>query len=161
MKGFLNIERVIFEEVQIRKAYDFLRYAGTKRVEGVALFAGVRSGMDFRLQEVVIPKQTGYILESGLMYAVDSEELRRLNVWLYNNDIELIAQIHSHPSEAYHSEADDRYPIVDTYGALSIVVPDFAAAPMNVSSWAFYRLSSSKEWDLLSSVDRERLIEIR
>ena len=37
------------------------------------------------------------------------------------------AQIHSHPHEAFHSEADDTWAIVRHEGAFSLVVPRFAA----------------------------------
>ena len=85
------------------------------------------------------------------MYAVEGEELHRINVWLYENKMKLIAQIHSHPSEAYHSEADDRFPIVDTYGGVSIVVPDFATGIITLNDWAIYRLSLNKTWDKLTN----------
>jgi len=38
----------------------------------------------------------------------------------------ILAQIHSHPGIAFHSEADDDWAIVRYEGALSIVVPFFA-----------------------------------
>jgi proteasome lid subunit RPN8/RPN11 len=160
MKGLTGIERILILEKDLQQAFGFLRYAGTQRSEGVALFAGVAAGSVFHVKEVIIPKQTGYILESGLMYAVDGSELHKINVWLYSNDMELISQIHSHPSEAYHSEADDRFPIVDTYGGLSIVVPDFATGRMDLNDWAIYRLSSQKTWDRLRKRDVEKLIQI-
>ena len=38
-----------------------------------------------------------------------------------------MAQVHSHPGEAFHSPADDRWAIPRQVGALSIVLPFFAA----------------------------------
>jgi hypothetical protein len=40
----------------------------------------------------------------------------------------VLAQVHSHPGVAFHSEADDEWAIVRYEGALSIVVPYFASA---------------------------------
>ena len=151
MIGFTNIDKIIVSKANLRKAFDFLNYAGGKRVEAVSLFAGYEEGNTFQVKEVIIPKQLSYILEQGLMYAVEGEELHRINVWLYENKMKLIAQIHSHPSEAYHSEADDRFPIVDTYGGVSIVVPDFATGIMTLNDWAIYRLSLNKTWDKLTN----------
>jgi hypothetical protein len=48
--------------------------------------------------------------------------------------------VHSHPTEAYHSETDDRYAIVTEDGGHSLVVPDFARHPMALSGCAIYRL---------------------
>jgi hypothetical protein len=161
MKGLTDIDQIVVSEKQLQEAFDFLRYTGNKRVEGVALFAGVALKNIFYIKEVIIPQQTGYILESGLMYAVHSDELHRLNVWLYKNDLQLIAQIHSHPTEAYHSDADDRYPIVDTYGGISIVVPDFARGQMLLNEWAIYRLSIRKTWDRLDAGQVSTLFKIK
>jgi len=40
-------------------------------------------------------------------------------------DDRYVARIHSHPGEAFHSEADDRNPALSFEGAVSIVVPYF------------------------------------
>ena len=63
-----------------------------------------------------------------------------MNVWLFENDLRLIAQVHTHPTEAYHSETDDAFPIVTTEGALSLVIPNFANGPANLTQYACYRL---------------------
>ncbi len=160
MKGFSNINTIVLDKIHLKKAFNFLRYAGGKGVEGIALFAGYEDSSTFFIKDVIIPKQTGYILEEGLMYAVDGEELHRINVWLYENKMKLIAQIHSHPREAYHSEADNRFPIVDTYGGISIVVPDFAMGEMTIQEWAIYRLSLNKTWDKLTSHEVDSLYKI-
>lgn len=160
MKGFTNINTIVISKFHLKKAFDFLRSAGDKRVEGIALFAGFDEGSTFFIKEVVIPQQKSYILEQGLMYAVDGDELHKINVWLYENKMKLIAQIHSHPQEAYHSSADDRFPIVDTYGGISIVVPDFATGKVTLKETAIYRLSMSKTWDKLTLVEVDSLFKI-
>ena len=53
-------------------------------------------------------------------------ELPRLNVLLHERNLTLVAQLHSHPTNAYHSSTDDTYPIVTRAGRISLVVPDFA-----------------------------------
>lgn len=160
MIGFTNIKKILISNSQLSKAFNFLRYAGEKGVEGIALFAGIEIGETFQIKEVILPKQLGYILEQGLMYAVEGEELHRINVWLYENKMKLIAQIHSHPTVAYHSEADDRFPIVDTYGGVSIVVPNFASGEILLEDCAIYRLSLNKTWDKLANPEIDSLFQI-
>jgi hypothetical protein len=89
---------------------------------------------------------------------VEGDELHRLNVWLFENHEELAAQVHSHPTEAYHSGTDDTYPIVTMRGGLSVVVPDFARAGLRGDGVANYRLGKSG-WDELSLEESRRLIE--
>lgn len=160
MKGYTHINSVILSQESLEKAYEFLRYVGTKGVEGICLFAGQMESTTFFVKEVIIPRQKGYILEQGLMYAVDNDELHDLNVWLYENNMQLIAQIHSHPGEAYHSDADDRYPIVDSYGGISIVVPDFATGEISLFDTATYRLSLNKTWKKLTRQEVKSLFTI-
>ena len=160
MNGFQEITKIIIPYECIQKAYELMRYAGKKRVEGVALFAGFEKDNVFWITQTIIPKQTAYSLEFGLLYAVDADELHRINVWLYENNLSIIAQIHSHPNEAYHSETDDAYPIVATKGGISIVVPRFAVDPIDIKNWAVYRLSSKNSWVELSYPETKKIIQI-
>lgn len=160
MIGFQGISKIIIPSECIQKAYELMRYAGKNRVEGVALFAGYEKGNEFYISQTIIPKQTAYRLELGLLYAVDADELHRINVWLYENNLTIIAQIHSHPNEAYHSETDDAYPIVATKGGISIVVPRFAEDSIDIKNWAVYRLSSENRWVELSYSETKKIIQI-
>lgn len=160
MSGFQEISKIIIPIKCIKTAYELMRCAGENRVEGVALFAGYEKGNEFYISQTIIPEQTAYKLELGLLYAVGADELHRINVWLYENNLTIIAQIHSHPNEAYHSETDDTYPIVATKGGISIVVPRFAKDPMNIKNWAIYRLSSENRWIELNYSQIEKIIKI-
>ena len=110
MIGLEDINKVEIPFSKIEEVYSHLRYAGTKRIEGVALLSGKREGEIFKVLNTIIPKQEAYNHEGGLLYTVDADELHRINVWLYRNAQQLVCQIHSHPSEAYHSDTDDAYP---------------------------------------------------
>jgi len=75
--------------------------------------------------------------------------------YLRQYKLKLVAQIHSHPREAFHSIADDQWAIVRREGALSIVVPDFAThtTPENFMLDArFYQLSQSDQWFELEDI---------
>ncbi|MDO8999838.1 MAG: hypothetical protein Q7W45_08745 [Bacteroidota bacterium] len=158
--GYLSIEKIKMPYKCIVGAYEHMRQAGQRGLEGVALFAGKEEGSVFTIDTTIVPKQKAMSLEDGLLYAVDGEELHRVNVWLYENKMSLMAQIHSHPSEAYHSQTDDAYPIVATVGGISIVVPDFASRSIDISTWAVYRLSTKGEWIELKEEEKNNLFEI-
>ena len=160
MKGFLNITKIHLPFRCIAAAYQLMRTAGHQHVEGVALFAGKESGETFTVSETIVPKQYALSIEQGLLYSVPGEELHRINVHLYERELALISQIHSHPNAAFHSETDDAYPIVTTVGGLSIVVPDFAFGPITVESWAVYRLSSENVWTEVNEEEVKELIYI-
>ncbi|TCB50264.1 hypothetical protein E0J20_25245 [Rhizobium leguminosarum bv. viciae] len=61
----------------------------------------------------------------------------------------LVAQVHSHPANAFHSQADDEWAIARHEGALSFVIPYFARST-NSSTFldqaALFRLSAQDQW---------------
>ncbi|MBL7738486.1 MAG: Mov34/MPN/PAD-1 family protein [Chitinophagaceae bacterium] len=160
MSGLAHINKVILPFSSIEYVYKRLREAGAEGVECVALWAGSISANTFEVRNTIIPAQTAYKIEMGLLYSVDGEELHRINEWLYRNSMTLIAQIHSHPSEAYHSDTDDRYPIIAVNGGVSIVIPDFAFGEFSLASWAVYRLSLKNGWIQLKETEVLSLIQI-
>ena len=52
--------------------------------------------------------------------------------------------MHSHPSDAYHSETDDAYPIATLEGSLSIVLPFFGRDGWESRDIAAYRLEQNR-----------------
>lgn len=161
MKGFLGVKTIVVPRAMISEAHAHLKRVGHAGFEGFALWAGTLEGETFTVHRTVIPVQKGVKAEEGLCVRVESEELHRLNVWLHEHAWTLIAQIHSHPTEAYHSETDDAYPIVTTVGGVSIVVPDFAHGSFILEECAVYRLMPDEGWVQLSGVDVNSLIRVK
>lgn len=160
MKGFLGVKTIIVLREALGEAHAHLSRVGRAGFEGFALWAGVLEGRRFVVRETVIPTQKGLKAENGVCVRVESEELHRINVWLYEHGYTLIAQIHSHPTDAYHSETDDEYPIVTTLGGISIVVPDFAQRSFALEECAVYRLMPGEGWMELSSAEVNGLIRV-
>jgi hypothetical protein len=94
----------------------------------------------FHVNTAHVPRQTSLRMKSGLCTRVEGDALHGLNTWLFANGETLGAQVHAHPTDAYHSHTDDSFPIVTTLGGLSLVVPDFCRAGLFARS-AAYRLS--------------------
>jgi proteasome lid subunit RPN8/RPN11 len=160
MSGLLHIESVRVPIACVESVYHHLQAMGDKGLEGVALWSGRIKDRTFEVQTTIIPAQMAGQLENGLLYAVDGEELHRINHWLYQHKQTLVAQLHSHPGEAYHSEMDNRYPIIAVFGGVSIVIPDFGFNAFSLDDWAVYRLSPEKVWAELSPSDIRSLIQI-
>ncbi len=137
-----------------------LRHISRQNLEGFALWAGVLQRDTFFVTRVRIPEQAGVRTDDGLLVMVGNDELHRLNVWLYEEGLTLIAQVHSHPTDAYHSDTDDALPIVTTVGGLSLVVPFFARNPFSLADYAVYRLMPDGDWLGLSTDEVDELIVI-
>src|SRR3990170_6468375 len=101
MNRLIDVNNVILPYACVEYVYSHLRESGKEGVEGVALWAGAIADSVFEIKNTIIPAQTAYKMEMGLLYSVDGEELHKINMWLYQNKMTLVAQIHSHPTEAY------------------------------------------------------------
>lgn len=159
-KGFLDITSIHLPKSCAYEALAWLYKAGRRKVEGVALWAGIREGNTFLVKRTIIPQQDAGSIEDGLIYVVRGEELHRIALELFDSGMQLIAQIHSHPGEAYHSQTDDAYPIVTVTGGISVVVPNFAEGGLNLTEWAVYRFLPETGWTELNQTKKETLIKL-
>src|SRR5437764_13990209 len=138
MSGLAHVKRVIVTPACVEAAHSHLRRVGQQGLEGFALWAGECDSDTFLVRANIIPEQSGLRSDLGVCVVVAGDELHRINVWLYEHGMTLIAQLHSHPDEAYHSRTDDTYPIATTIGSLSLVIPYFAREPFFLADCAVY-----------------------
>lgn len=160
MSGLLDIDRVDVPRHVVEETLGHLRSAGRRGFEGITLWAGVKSGREFAVQVNIVPEQVGRRTEHGVSVSVGEDELHRINVWLFENGMRLIAQVHSHPGTAYHSDIDDEFAIAVKSGSLSVVVPDFGFRPFALGDCAVYRLLPGSGWTYVEPDFAERLIVI-
>jgi hypothetical protein len=67
-------------------------------------------------------------------------------------------QVHTHPSEAFHSTIDDDYPIIHSEGFLSLVIPDFAMGPVGFDRAYLAEITSNGTWRELSPESRLQIV---
>ena len=126
-----------------------LRRAGAEGYELFVLWSGIIDGSELVIRTCHVPKQTSSKTRRGLMVRVEGQALHELNLWLYEHNEVLAAQVHAHPTHAFHSDTDDTFPIVTALGGLSLVVPDFARRGVLTAGSAAFRLSRSG-WDAVA-----------
>lgn len=161
MTGLTTVKSVRVPRELALKAHAYLRQVGLQGAEGFALWAGVLRDEVFRVTHTRIPVQHHLHTDGGILVVVDSDELLRTNLWLYEEGLTLVAQLHSHPTAAYHSETDDALPIVAAVGGLSLVAPDFARRPFSLADYAVYRLTPEDGWVELADDEVRELIVIK
>lgn len=155
------LRHITVNRVTIDQMLETMREFGSHGWEVLVLWVGdiePNTGKAHVVQAFV-PKQKAISNEDGVGYFVNGETLFELNRDLSDTGLRLIAQVHSHPRRAYHSDADDRYAIVTAEGGLSLVVPNFGSAPAEPTSWAVYRLHG-REWREMSTREVETLFEV-
>lgn len=154
-----GVERVTIDPEVLGVTLSSLRECGKHGYEGLVLWLGEVHAKAACVSRVIVPDQKPISNESGVGYFVEGSTLFKLNRALALSGLRLIAQVHSHPTDAYHSKADDRYAIVTAEGGLSLVVPNFGNAPLDPHLWAIYRLTRG-EWRELGAEESRVFITI-
>ncbi|QYA25152.1 hypothetical protein G3I01_06375 [Gramella sp. MT6] len=118
--------------------------------EKVLLWLGHFQGGDCIVAEIFDPIQI-----CDLHYfKIPEEGMIQLLEKLRKSGFRIVAQIHTHPFEAYHSEADDEWAIIRHLNAFSLVLPYFCATTTidnfleNVASFS---LTSKNEWKKINN----------
>ena len=91
--------------------------------EKVVLWLGNKNNGLYVVQEVFTPIQ---ITEADYFH-IPKEGMSQLMEKLKSSRKMLVAQVHTHPSEAFHSLADDEWAIVRHLGSYSLVIPSFCS----------------------------------
>lgn len=159
MKTFNSIQEFIVPKNICDETDEILRKAGLGGDEHFVLWSGVIEKQRFVAKTLHSPRQTAFQLANGLCVRVDADELHRLNKWLYENQERLAIQVHSHPTEAFHSDTDDAYPMVTTLGGLSLVVPDFCRYGVRGPDTALYRLAQVG-WEEVHPTDASHVLQM-
>lgn len=136
-----------------------LRRAGHYGLECVALWLGRGRGDRISVAELYLPEQEA----DSDFFRIPPHSISALLAHLGSSHAFVAAQVHSHPGEAFHSLADDRWALVRHEGALSLVVPHFASdttVANFTSNVAMFELAAGNLWREITQHDREELVRI-
>jgi hypothetical protein len=79
-------------------------------------------------------------------YDLDSTAIAGLWQELLVGKRSIQMQVHTHPGTAYHSSRDDALALVNSTGALSLVIPDFALGPVGLGGAFLARVKIGGDW---------------
>ncbi len=97
------------------------------------------------IREVFVPPYEA----SSDYFRISEQNMGAIFRKLRASELSILAQVHSHPMEAFHSYADDTWAIVRHIGALSIVLPYFAKNTNEhnfITKAAVFELSNDNRW---------------
>lgn len=132
------------DEGLLRQSLTILRECGAGRDECVVIWVADAAALS-QVRRVVHPVHAAH--RGG--YRIDGDWLNRFWDELADNGERIVAQVHTHPQDAFHSDRDNRYPILLTAGLYSLVIPNFAKPPFQTSTWYLARLRADGVWDKL------------
>jgi proteasome lid subunit RPN8/RPN11 len=124
---------------------DILTEAGRAHRECIVLWLGSRTSTEITVVEAYRPEQVA----AEDFFRLPRESIAALFDALRARDLMVAAQVHTHPAEAFHSAADDKWAIVRHVDALSLVLPYFArntTVACFLDDAAVFRLSPENEW---------------
>ena len=106
----------------IRLTAKAVRRVGQGRKEAAVLWQGrILTNTEAEVIKLIVPKQVA----GPAHFNISLEERLRIIDEINEVGEFILVQIHTHPKEAFHSEADDRLAVTKHLHAISIVVPHF------------------------------------
>jgi hypothetical protein len=108
----------------VAKTIEELRQGGHARTERFAVWLARKTQAQILVSKPYVPDYEA----SSDYFHLGRPAMASLIDHLRENELMIGAQLHTHPEQAFHSLADDRWAIVRHVGALSIVLPYFARA---------------------------------
>ncbi|WP_070267949.1 Mov34/MPN/PAD-1 family protein [Duganella sp. HH101] len=140
------MNKITIPQAELQQTLELLQEGGRVGCETVVFWVG----KDNQISEVFRPEQN----VRADMFHLPPAAMRNLMAYLRQNRKKILAQIHSHPNEAFHSRADDQWAVIRHQGALSFVLPEFARTTTVdnfMQEVAAFSLSASDQWVQISS----------
>ena len=145
--SLLGVRRFWVPDTIARRSVELMQRAAAGGAEIFIVWTGVPEGETLTFRRLLVPRQTPLRTRHGLLVHVDGQALFELNRDCHSNGDVVAGQIHAHPTDAYHSEADDELAIVRLPGGISVVAPDFARGGIaDADRWACFRLDAQSRW---------------
>lgn len=130
-----------------------LEPATQRRHEGVAYLLGRTDGTTGLCVHAVRPRAT----TTPGSFNVEPREMALVVQTACDLDLQIVAQVHTHPRGAAHSDGDEDGANIRYDGFFSIVVPDYGIHLPDLSGAATYHYSAASGWTLLRG-DRLRVV---
>jgi hypothetical protein len=149
----LSYDRAFVPSLLLDHTELMLRQHGACGDEGFGIWAGTLGGGEAFVSTLIVPKVEG----GGFHGEVSAVTAAKLFDELDVLDLVPIAQIHSHPSEAFLSPVDAERPLVAAPGFLSIIIPSFGFVDLaDVEVWRAYEFHGPNNWRELDEAERRR-----
>lgn len=117
-----------------------------RRHEGVAFLLGRTDGVCAVGLTAVRPKAT----TGPGHFHVSSGEMARVIAYAMDLDLQIVAQVHTHPVDAFHSDGDEDGANIRYDGFISIVLPHYGARLPEFTGAAIYHCRGDR-WSLLDA----------
>lgn len=153
-----TLSRYRVSRALLQSTADTLRHLSGGVRESVVLWQGrVLDPQTAEITKVQVPQQ----VTGPLHFNVPLRERLDLVREVSASGEFILVQLHTHPREAFHSEADDRMAITKHTGAISAVIPYFARRwAGDFSETAVFIHLGASQWRQMSTMEVLGLFEV-
>jgi hypothetical protein len=135
------MSRLLLPARLLAETFDRFRTCGRGRRECQVLWTGPWAAPD----TITMAVHSGHRAHAGGFH-VDDAWLNTFWVGLAERQDGVRVQVHTHPREAFHSRTDDAFPIAQTPGFLSLVIPDFGLGPVSFDNAYLFEITEAGHW---------------
>jgi proteasome lid subunit RPN8/RPN11 len=127
------------------KTIAHIRHCGTNHEEGLVAWSGIMRTGQLIVRNAIVPSNG--VIKEYMSLRFSDETIEQMADDILSKGEKLIAQVHSHPFEAFHSETDNQFPLVHRKGFLSIVIPYFGKSGFeDFNEFRVYEYVQNNEW---------------
>ena len=146
----LQVTRELLVEAGRRGFESAVLWAGTVDADGLA-----------HVTQVYRPEQRAVKAPLGLAVELTEAGLTQL-IGSLDGDELVLARLHAHGNDdVRHSPVDDKNLVIGHPGAISIVVPRFALAPITLASCGVHLLDDRHRWRRLTARETAQRLQLR
>jgi hypothetical protein len=144
----------------LAKTVEAFRRSRKDHVESILFWAGhVMENGVAQLRALILPTGPGMKREA-MCSGIDSYTMAAVTDVLDPPGRILLAQVHTHPSEAFHSWTDDNFSWRSP-GFLSIVLPQYGkVSPRSHRSWSYHRCDQESRYRKLEQPEVLRVFHV-
>jgi hypothetical protein len=116
---------------------------------------GRRRIVDYLLYDDLDP----HALDTGIIH-LNGSHFGKLWDLCAERSVMVVADVHTHPGGSEQSQSDRAHPIIARAGHIALIVPNFAAAPVDVSAVGIYRYGGGGRWQTILARQRRQFFSI-
>ncbi len=124
-----------------------LRARGLGVRESGAFLLGTRAQDSVKIVDFVLYDDLDpHALDTGII-RFDGRHFGALWKHCRSVDLDVVADVHTHPAAAYQSPSDQAHPMIACSGHVALIIPNFAMPPLRIEDIGIYRYLGNKNWE--------------
>lgn len=154
-----KLDRLLIPESVLERTITGLALGGGREMLCYWIGVALQPGGDGESRGIVTTTAFPRIHSSYDHFEVAEGQVGLVTEWCAERGLWVLAQVHTHPTDEPHSEADKTWPASHREGFLSVVIPFFAQfSSVRQPNWRLYESLGRGRWQLVDAAERFEII---